>query len=1452
MKNVYRLLHLVFLYLLPYYTSAQISLPVSRIVFQRGTDNRANVPIEGTCPTNSTSIQAKATPINGGQAVDWTTVGNASNGSFSGQLSLVAGWYNLEIRSFANGAQTGSWSVDRVGVGEVLIVSGQSNAQGFQDGPDASDDRVSCVAAVNGSIREYQLAFQFQHLDGSATVGPTNNKHFYGALGDKLVQRFNCPVLLLGAAFGGTSSEQWAKTAQGILDVPDSQRWDGQESLQPYRALGVTLNHYARRTGLRGILWFQGESDKGKSGDTYYDNISYVINKARSDLGFSVPWVISQTSWIDGGGDENIRSAQRRLVSTISNCYAGPNTDNYGDAFRNPDRTHFSPGQMGLLADLWNQSLTDSFFSTGQPFRLSDLPATVTTALPAPARQYAGGHLYVSYMTSGPANGGVYSVQLLNESGGIISTIGSGTSNPLLVYLPTDANGTYRVRVVSSVSGNSSAPSEKFSVFQNGLSKGTGTGLTGAYYPNQDLAGSPVITRIDSPLDLTWIGQVGPGMPSDNRNWSARWTGQIEAPVSGSYQFKVFYDDGVRVWINNTQLIDDWTVHPWSVARYAQINLDGGKRYDIKLEIRQDWFAAELKLLWILPGQNQSQYVPTDRLYPTGTSQQAPTVTGSLPALNGTRGTAISYSANVFQDPAGLTLTYAYAGLPPGLTGSPSSLAITGTPTNSASGTFTVTAKNSAGLSTSTAGTWTITEPSSSDALALIAPVYNCTTGAITFKTSGGNGSTIEYMAGGITGWTTNPNQYLDSDARTANDTPPFTLYARQSGTTVSYSWSRQQTCNGTPPPPPPPPQPTAPTVTGSLPTLSGTRGTAISYSANVFQDPGGLTLTYAYAGLPPGLTGSPSSLAITGTPTNSASGTFTITAKNSAGLSTSTAGTWTITEPSSSDALTLIAPVYNCTTGAITFKTSGGNGSTIEYMAGGITGWTTNPNQYLDSDARTANDTPPFTLYARQSGTTVSYSWSRQQTCNGTPPPPPPPPQPTAPTVTGSLPALNGTRGTAISYSANVFQDPAGLTLTYAYAGLPPGLTGSPSSLAITGTPTNSASGTFTVTAKNSAGLSTSTAGTWTITEPSSSDALALIAPVYNCTTGAITFKTSGGNGSTIEYMAGGITGWTTNPNQYLDSDARTANDTPPFTLYARQSGTTVSYSWSRQQTCNGTPPPPPPPPQPTAPTVTGSLPTLSGTRGTAISYSANVFQDPGGLTLTYAYAGLPPGLTGSPSSLAITGTPTNSASGTFTVTAKNSAGLSTSTAGTWTINEPSSGDALALIAPVYNCASGAITFKTSGGNGSTIEYMAGGITGWTTNPNQYLDSDARTANDTPPFTLYARQSGTTVSYSWSRQQACGTARKAVDEKQDGWSLYPNPVGEITTLRVPESIDPTTLRLSLFSALGSSIDLTGKTSVQQHAIQIRLADYSSLFGLYFLKVDGAPHPVSNLKLIKN
>ena len=41
-------------------------------------------------------------------------------------------------------------------------------------------------------------------------------------------------------------------------------------------------------------------------------------------------------------------------------------------------------------------------------------------------------------------------------------------------------------------------------------------------------------------------------------NWSARWTGQIQAQYSEQYTVCTETDDGARLWVNGTLVLDHW------------------------------------------------------------------------------------------------------------------------------------------------------------------------------------------------------------------------------------------------------------------------------------------------------------------------------------------------------------------------------------------------------------------------------------------------------------------------------------------------------------------------------------------------------------------------------------------------------------------------------------------------------------------------------------------------------------------------------------------------------------------------------------------------------------------------------------------------------------------------------------------------------------------------------
>jgi hypothetical protein len=143
---------------------------------------------------------------------------------------------------------------------------------------------------------------------------------------------------------------------------------------------------------------------------------------------------------------------------------------------------------------------------------------------------------------------------------------------------------------------------------------GTGSGLRGDYYNSLDLSGGVVLSRTDGPVNFDW-GNGAPGGGVNSDNFSVRWSGQVEAPVSGNYSFSTLSDDGVRLWVNGVLVIDNWTNHPPTIDTSPAINLSAGQRYDIRLEYYERNNGAVIRLQWAAPG-HATEAIPAAQLYP--------------------------------------------------------------------------------------------------------------------------------------------------------------------------------------------------------------------------------------------------------------------------------------------------------------------------------------------------------------------------------------------------------------------------------------------------------------------------------------------------------------------------------------------------------------------------------------------------------------------------------------------------------------------------------------------------------------------------------------------------------------------------------------------------------------------------------------------------------------------
>lgn len=155
-----------------------------------------------------------------------------------------------------------------------------------------------------------------------------------------------------------------------------------------------------------------------------------------------------------------------------------------------------------------------------------------------------------------------------------------------------------------------------------------GDGLHGDYFNAK--TPPPVGTpgddaRVDPILDFLWSGDAPDGttLVADDQ-YSIRWTGFVHASQAGSWTFKTVSNDGVRLWVNGTQLIDNWTQHAATLDT-GSLSLPGAGWYPILVEYFNDGGTASFELRFEGPGQTDV-VIPTSSLcteYPGGIAPTA-------------------------------------------------------------------------------------------------------------------------------------------------------------------------------------------------------------------------------------------------------------------------------------------------------------------------------------------------------------------------------------------------------------------------------------------------------------------------------------------------------------------------------------------------------------------------------------------------------------------------------------------------------------------------------------------------------------------------------------------------------------------------------------------------------------------------------------------------------------
>ena len=319
-----------------------VTTPVPRAVYQRGPGNYADIVVSGAYGTDIDAVEIEAVPVPGyaGTAAGRQVLDpDPAGGVFEGFLRLRGGWYQITIIAVAGGEDTGAAMIDRVGVGEVFVTAGQSNAANHgAPAQSPADDRVSC----------YDTGFFWRHAADPQPIATGTGGSPWPAFGDALAGALDVPVGLVSVGYSGASVGQW---------VPGRELYP--RLRQAVTSLGVN--------GFRAVLWHQGESDSinGTSIGDYAQRLEAVIAESRADAGFRIPWGVAIASWIGSSTSANqakVRAGQWQVINADPDVFLGSETDSFHTLGYLSDHVHFNTTGLTLHGLQWAERVRKHFF----------------------------------------------------------------------------------------------------------------------------------------------------------------------------------------------------------------------------------------------------------------------------------------------------------------------------------------------------------------------------------------------------------------------------------------------------------------------------------------------------------------------------------------------------------------------------------------------------------------------------------------------------------------------------------------------------------------------------------------------------------------------------------------------------------------------------------------------------------------------------------------------------------------------------------------------------------------------------------------------------------------------------------------------------------------------------------------------------------------------------------
>jgi hypothetical protein len=318
--------------------SLEVHSPRQLQVVQRETKDAGRALVSGAVHASADEVD-KIEVRFAGRASDgkqlpdsWTAVAyNPTFRSFFGHVPVPAGgWYKVEVRaSRSDKPISPSVTIDKVGVGEVFVIAGQSNST--NSGEFKTKQSSGMVSSFSGT--SWQVANDPQPGTSDNSTGGSP----WPAFGDAMYARYKVPIGIASTGFGGTSVKQW----------------------QPGEGLFTNTTrriHQLGPGGFRALLWHQGESDVAMTTDDYVRLLTIVIKESKRQAGWEFPWFVAKVSYHnpDKPKHENMRDAHQRIWD-LGLALPGPDTDTLTGDNRDHEGKgiHFSPKGLKAHGEMW-------------------------------------------------------------------------------------------------------------------------------------------------------------------------------------------------------------------------------------------------------------------------------------------------------------------------------------------------------------------------------------------------------------------------------------------------------------------------------------------------------------------------------------------------------------------------------------------------------------------------------------------------------------------------------------------------------------------------------------------------------------------------------------------------------------------------------------------------------------------------------------------------------------------------------------------------------------------------------------------------------------------------------------------------------------------------------------------------------------------------------------------